>query len=141
MAPKNIFVLQYKSYLTDNKLISKHSMLKAFLVLKVTFIQKGLVNLSFLQKDKPNYFPALNFWFFCHYKWLKSCQIGTWSCSECSNKGLEQLQFLIWHDLSHLEWKQFKILAQENFWSVWRSDKFTSTFWIKGVKLQHKKLI
>ena len=51
---------------------------------------------------------------FVHSKWLKSCQIGTWSCSECTNKALERLQVLISHDLSHLEWKKFKILAQEN---------------------------
>ena len=29
-------------------------------------------------------------------------------------KALEQLQVLIWHDLSHLEWKKINILAQEN---------------------------
>ena len=29
--------------------------------LKVAFIQKGLMNLSFPQKDKPNYFPELKF--------------------------------------------------------------------------------
>ena len=32
-----------------------------FLQLKVAFIQKGLVNLSFLQTNEPNYFPELNF--------------------------------------------------------------------------------
>ena len=31
------------------------------LVLKVAFIQKGLVNLIFLQTDEPNYFPELKF--------------------------------------------------------------------------------
>ena len=30
-------------------------------VLKVAFIQKGLINLSFLQTDEPNYFPELKF--------------------------------------------------------------------------------
>ena len=42
----------------------------------------------------------------------------TWSCSECSKKALAQLQVLMWHDLSHLEWKKFKILAQEIIWFV-----------------------
>ena len=47
--------------------------------LKVAFIQKELVNLSFLQTDEPNYFPELIFfyYFFFHSKWLKSCQIRT----------------------------------------------------------------
>ena len=36
--------------------------------LKVALIQKGLVDLSFLQADEPNYFPILNFF---HSKWLK----------------------------------------------------------------------
>ena len=45
--------------------------------------------------------------FFCS-KGLKSCQIRTWSCSECSKKAFEQLQVLIWHDLRHLEWKKFQ---------------------------------
>ena len=49
---------------------------------KVAFSQKGLMRSSFLQTDKPNYFPELDFWFFLfHSKWLKSCQIRTWSCS------------------------------------------------------------
>ena len=30
----------------------------------------------------------------------------TWRCSECSKKSLEQLQILMWHNLSHLEWKK-----------------------------------
>ena len=30
-------------------------------LLKVVFIQKGLMRLSFLQTDKPNYFPELEF--------------------------------------------------------------------------------
>ena len=29
-------------------------------------------------------------------------------------EALEQLQVPIWHDLTHLEWKKIKILAQEN---------------------------
>ena len=29
--------------------------------LKVAFIQKGLMRLSFLQTDEPNYFPELEF--------------------------------------------------------------------------------
>ena len=76
------------------------------LKIKVAFIQKGLMRLSFLPTDEPNYFPELEFLFFFQSKWLKSCQIRIWSCSECSKKALEQLQVLIWHDLSHLERKQ-----------------------------------
>ena len=30
-------------------------------LLKVAFIQKGLMRLSFLQTDEPNYFPELEF--------------------------------------------------------------------------------
>ena len=84
------------------------------ITLKVAFIQKGLMRLSFLQTDKPNYFPELEFWFFFHSKWLKSCQIRTWSCSNTFFEHSEQLHVLFWHDLSHLEWKKVKILAQEN---------------------------
>ena len=47
---------------------------------KVGFFQKGLMNLSFLQTNEPNYFPELKFWF-SFIKWLKSCQIRTWSWS------------------------------------------------------------
>ena len=32
--------------------------------LKVAFIQKGLMRLSFLQTGKPHYFPELKIWFF-----------------------------------------------------------------------------
>ena len=85
--------------------------LKNYLPNKGGFYQKGMVNLFFLQTDKPNYF--LNY-FFLYSKWLKPCQMRTWSCTECSTKALEQLNVLIWHDLSHLEWKKFKTLAQEN---------------------------
>ena len=49
--------------------------------INMAFSQKGLMRLSFLQTDKPNYFPELEFWSFFHSKWLKSCQIRTWSCS------------------------------------------------------------
>ena len=52
-----------------------------FKLLKVAFSQKRLMRLSFLQADKPNYFPELEFWIFFRSKWLKSCQIRTWSCS------------------------------------------------------------
>ena len=41
-----------------------------------------------------------------HSKWLKSCQIRTWSCSNAFFEHSEQLHVLIWHDLSHLEWKK-----------------------------------
>ena len=54
--------------------------------IKVAFIQKGLMSLSFLQTDEPNFFPELKFWFLFHSKWLESCQIETWNCSECSNR-------------------------------------------------------
>ena len=50
--------------------------------LKVAFSQKGQMCLSFLQTDEPNYSPELEFDFFFHSKWLKSCQIRTRSCSE-----------------------------------------------------------
>ena len=76
-------------------------------LIKVAFSQKGLMRLSFLQTAESNWFPELEFWFF-HCKGLKSCQIRTWSCSECSKKTLEQLQVLIWNDLSHLQWKKSK---------------------------------
>ena len=56
---------------------------------KVSFIQKGLVNLSFLQTDEPNYFPELKFFF---SKWLKSCQIRTWSWSNALFEHSDQLQ-------------------------------------------------
>ena len=63
----------------------------------------------------PNRLTKLFSWakilIFFHSKWLKSRQIGNWGCS---NKVLEQLQVLIWQDLSHLAWKKNKILAQEN---------------------------
>ena len=68
------------------------------LILKVAFIQKGLMRLSFLQTDEPNYFPELEF--LC--------------CSNAFFEHSEQLDVLILHDLSHLEWKKIKILAQEN---------------------------
>ena len=44
------------------KYLKKHVFfLTLFLMLKVAFIQKGLMNLSFLQTDEPNYSPELNF--------------------------------------------------------------------------------
>ena len=75
-------------------------------VLKVAFSQKGLMRYSFLQTDKPNHFPKLEFWFFFHSKWLKSCQIRTWNCSNSVFEHSEQLHVLIWHDLSDSEWKK-----------------------------------
>ena len=76
-------------------------------VLKVAFSQKGLMRSSFLQTDKPNYFPELEFWFFFfHSKWLKSCQIRTWSCSNAFFEHPEKLFVPIWYDLSHIEWKK-----------------------------------
>ena len=59
-----------------------------FVFLKMAFFQRGLMRLWFLQADKPNYFPELEFWISFHSKWLKSCQIRKWSCSECSKKAL-----------------------------------------------------
>ena len=46
-----------------------------------------------------------------HSKWLKLCQIRTWSFF---NAFFEHWEQLIWNYVSHLEWKKFKILAQEN---------------------------
>ena len=77
-------------------------------LLKVAFSQKGLMRLSFPQADKPNYFPELEFWTSFHSKWLKSFQIRTWGWSECSKTAFEQLQVLIWHDLSYLDWKEIQ---------------------------------
>ena len=71
-------------------------------VVKVAFIQKGLMHLSFLQTDEPNYFPGLEFRFF-HSKWPISCQKRTLSCSNAFFEHSEQLHVLIWHDMSHLE--------------------------------------
>ena len=45
-------------------------------LVKVAF-QIGLMRLSFLQTDEPIFF-------FFHFKGLKTCQIRTWSSSECS---------------------------------------------------------
>ena len=84
-----------------NVVISKNDDL-----LKVAFIQKGLMRLLFLQTDEPNYYPEL--------EWLKSCQMRTWSCSNTFSEHSEQLHVLNWHDLSPFEWKKIKILAQEN---------------------------
>ena len=78
---------------------------KHVLFLKVALIQKGLMRFSFLQTDEPKYFPELEFDFF-HSKWLKSCQIRNWSCSNAFFEHSEQLHVFIWHDLSHLEWKK-----------------------------------
>ena len=44
--------------------VQKDAVLIHVWFLKVAFIQKGLVNLSFLQTDVPNYFPELKFRFF-----------------------------------------------------------------------------
>ena len=74
--------------------------------LKVAFSQKRLMRLSFLLADNPNYFPELEFWISFHSKWLKSCQIRTWICSNAVFEHSEQLHVLIWHDLSHLEWRK-----------------------------------
>ena len=74
--------------------------------LKVAFIQKGLMCFSFLQTDKTNYFPELKFDFFFHSKWLRSCQIRTWSCSNTFFEHSQQLHVLTLHDLNHLEWKE-----------------------------------
>ena len=77
--------------LAFTKYFFKICWLKAVFVLKMAFIQKGLMRLSFLQTDKSNYFPELEFWYiFFHSKWLKSCQINKnlklysfiWSCSD-----------------------------------------------------------
>ena len=50
--------------LAFTKYFFKICWLKAVFVLKVAFIQKGLMRLSFLQTDEPNYFPELELWIF-----------------------------------------------------------------------------
>ena len=55
------------------KIAKKHETNYNVFLLKAALIQKWLMGLSFLQTDKPNYFPELEFFF--HSKWLKSCQI------------------------------------------------------------------
>ena len=90
----------------------------------MAFSQKGLMRSSFLQTEDPNYFPELEFWFFFHSKWLKSCQIRTWSCPNTFFEHSEQFHVLILHDLSHLEWKGL---------SAWRNDKRSSPFWEKDI--------
>ena len=54
-------------YSVNRKNTDKHDNLFAFSYTvhsyKVVFIQKGLMRLSFLQTDKPNYFPELDFLF------------------------------------------------------------------------------
>ena len=72
---------------------------------------------------------------FFHSKWLKSFQIRTWSCSECSKKELEQLWVFIWHDLSHLirgKKNQNSSSGKKLGSSVWRNDKHMSPFWEKA---------
>ena len=78
------------------------------------FFQKGLMRLSFLRTGKPDYFPELKFWIIFPSKWLKSCQKRTLSCSNAFFDHSEELQVLFWHDLSNLEGKKNKMLAQEN---------------------------
>ena len=82
--------------------------------LKVAFPQKGLMRLSFLQTGKPDYFPELKFWIFFLQNGSNHFIKGTLSYSNAFFEHSEQLHVLIWHDLSHLEGKKFKILAQEN---------------------------
>ena len=64
-----------------NKAKQKHLFTWCEHFLQVAFIQKGLMHLPFLQTDEPYYFPELEFGFFFHFKWLKSCQMRTWSYS------------------------------------------------------------
>ena len=101
-------------------------------VLKLAFIQKGLMNLTFPQNDKQNYFPELTLWFF-YSKWLKSCHIRTWSYPYALFKHSDQLQVPIWHNLSHLEWKKIRFWLRKIIWFIFlRNNKFTSPFWIKA---------
>ena len=94
-------------------------------VLKVAFSQKGLMRYSFLQTDKPNYFPELEFWFFFfilnngsnHVK--KELEEALMPFFEHS----EQLHVLIWHNLSHLEFESFRMkqtpLVKIGFWKFY----------------------
>ena len=109
----NLRIICFERLRTWNQIVPMKTKLRR-IALKVAFIQEGLMRLSFLQTDEPNYFPELEFWVTFHSIWLKSCQIRTGSCSNALFEHLEQLQVLIWHDLSHSEWKKFLILAQEN---------------------------
>ena len=85
--------------------------------LKVAFIQKVLMHLSFPQTDEPYYFPELEFWI-----WeFEIFQKRAWCSSQGSNSKMEHylnpsepLLALIWHDLSPLKSHNFKIQAQEN---------------------------
>ena len=78
------------------------------------FFQKGLMRLSFLRTGKPDYFPELKFWIFFLQNGSNHFIKGTLSYFNAFFEHSEQLHVLIWNDLSHLEWKKFKILAQEN---------------------------
>ena len=65
--PKKIQVwvcLEWFSCATGDFLLVGQKWTKKELSLKVAFSQKVLMCLSFLQTDKPNYFPELKFWFF-----------------------------------------------------------------------------
>ena len=50
-------------------------------LLKVAFIQKGLMNLSFFLTDELNYFPELRFGIFFVLNGSNHVGIRTWSCS------------------------------------------------------------
>ena len=90
--------------------------------LKVAFIQKVLIYLSFPQTDKPDYFPELGLWNFKISKGSNHVKKGT-EVPLKARLGLHLAtysnpskinQTLIWPDLSPLEYQKFKIQAQEN---------------------------
>ena len=85
--------------------------------LKVAFIEKVLMHLSFPQTDKLYYFPELEFWI-CDIIGLISCQIRAWSSSEGTDSKMKPYLSLLSHfrSLTDIIWApwNFKIQAQEN---------------------------
>ena len=104
------------------------------------FIQKGLVNLAFLQTDQPNYFPELKFWF--RSKWLKSCQIETWSYSECSNKALQPRHSGCLFVLTCYSWSlawNFKNRSQPNEWQfIWEEYTEIRMSWLEHLLIWYE---
>ena len=103
-------------------------------MLKVTFSQKGLMPSSFVQTDKPNYFPEQEFWILFPSKWLKPCQKRILSCSNSFFDHSEELHVLFWHDFSHLEGKIIQNFGSGQWLSlpIWRNEKRISPFWEKA---------
>ena len=82
--------------------------------LKVAFIQKGLMCLSFLQRDKPNYYPELEFWFFFilngsnHVKYGHEAAVNAQNCVRAASSS-----YLTWFEQFRMK-KKIIILPQEN---------------------------